>query len=1173
MGDVDGDGAPDLIATMTFSETEEEVTRRTGVAPGANSAGRQPAALQRRIVVAVSGRSGRSLWTRPLDEAFTTLDPAAWERPVEVVPARGWVALTFVDGDQRWVALDAATGQPRLGPITLGFAPDRPIQHADLDGDGAFDLLVLGPGQAPGQQTLAAFAGASGRALWSEPVQSRYAPLFSGTIPPRWPLLADLDGDGRPEVAVADAGPLAPGPGYRGLRLLDGATGQPRWSRPMRPETQGGDGLVEILDAPDLDGDGVRDLVATSLFLGRSPTSPNEGSPPVPERAYVDALSGRDGRPLWCWHRDQPTDKVSQVRPLRWWGRGPDGWPLLAVGLGGHDPQAPSNASNEVPPIVHNLEASTGRDVATAVGLSSADVADLDGDGLLDLWGEANGLLQAFRGEPPEVWRALGRLTPAEAPRNWPEVDAPMAADLDGDGTADVLSADFFIQPRNPKEPIASQALEPALSQGFPSGGVSGSTPPRSRTAVARSGRDGRVLWTAALDESWFGLGGDRGTSITLTTDPQPGGDLDGDGTSDVVAQTSSFGPPPGGVELKHAATLPLQALSGRTGQRLWSAGSLPLGFRAFGDSQVGWTRPLVVEPGTTPDLVVGHSSPFDPTAPPSPGPNTPLRLHLARVAGRTGQILWDVALSKVAAPQGPQFTFIPHFGDVDGDGALDVILAVPTLAGAQGLGYELRAIALRDGRSLWVHGLDPRPGPFNQPTPVVADLDGDRRAEVIVDGQIDIEGKPVHAFQALDGRDGQPRWTFRAGPAGPQQPSVWPFPADLDGQGRRSVVLTFTNWGAADFQGVRRLVVLDAEGRVLADRDLLTSSPIQIRGTGYTSPRAVDLTGDGRDEVIFFSAGRLRVWGPDLNEMWSLQQDVGGIDRVVPGLAGWPATLLSNQPVQALDGSDGHPRWAGHKPHAWWGQFGTQLLDPGGPGRLPLFISHDLGATICRRAIPTTPQGAYEPPSGDRVPPGLARDDPRWTRPLPWVDLAHRDDVRSAALPTLALTLLNVSLPLVLLRLIAGRRVRSLRLVTALPVAAVLPLISFKVLEASIPTLPVPWPSSPPLVFLLASLAGVPILVCPALVGWALARRRWRFLAQLIGLTATASMAVGGTWLSWDRRTMPPIEHYDWVGWYWAIVPGVFAASVLTMAGWSARGVIRLVGSLNGGRRQAESA
>ena len=43
------------------------------------------------------------------------------------------------------------------------------------------------------------------------------------------------------------------------------------------------------------------------------------------------------------------------------------------------------------------------------IGLERAGFAELDGDGLVDLWGEVDGELRAFRGEGPEAWRALGR--------------------------------------------------------------------------------------------------------------------------------------------------------------------------------------------------------------------------------------------------------------------------------------------------------------------------------------------------------------------------------------------------------------------------------------------------------------------------------------------------------------------------------------------------------------------------------------------------------------------------------------------------------------------------------------------------------------------------------------------------------------------------------------------
>src|SRR5262249_54540826 len=209
--------------------------------------------------------------------------------------------------------------------------------------------------------------------------------------------------------------------------------------------------------------------------------SNHEGRPPVPERFYVDAFSGKDGRPLWWWHVATPTDRFAVIWPLRWWGRGPDGWPLLAVALGSRNPQLRS------PVVVYNLEAATGRNLSTAVGLFRPGVADLDGDGLTDLWGEAEGQLRAVRGEAPEAWRALGGFGPAAEFPQWTWDTIHPAADLDGDGIADTMIA----SPRAPNptatDAIASHALGPSLDQGFPPASAPAMDRPGSRTAIARS--------------------------------------------------------------------------------------------------------------------------------------------------------------------------------------------------------------------------------------------------------------------------------------------------------------------------------------------------------------------------------------------------------------------------------------------------------------------------------------------------------------------------------------------------------------------------------------------------------------------------------------------------------------------------------------------------------------
>ena len=235
------------------------------------------------------------------------------------------------------------------------------------------------------------------------------------------------------------------------------------------PENKGDDGLIQVLDAPDIDHDGVRDLVTTSFFLGRYLTTSHNGTPPVPERIYVDALSGKDGHPLWWWFYDNATDRSVRVERPRWWGRGPDGWPLLAISVG-------------TPAIVHNLELSTGRSVSSVVGLWRVGAADFDGDGLTDLWGDVQGQIHAFRGEAPELSRSLGSFLPARNASIWATDLVPPGIDLDGDGTVDTLIGGIQDPARTSVDAIATRVLAPDVDQGFIPVKTAPADPPGSRT-------------------------------------------------------------------------------------------------------------------------------------------------------------------------------------------------------------------------------------------------------------------------------------------------------------------------------------------------------------------------------------------------------------------------------------------------------------------------------------------------------------------------------------------------------------------------------------------------------------------------------------------------------------------------------------------------------------------
>ena len=162
------------------------------------------------------------------------------------------------------------------------------------------EVLALERGKAPGPEplidpTLAAFSMARGERLWAKKLDACYRPKPAVAVRD-WPLAADLDDDGRAEIVVPDhvhnpdtLGPRG-WPRYGGIRMLDGATGEPRWDCPLWPVMSGPwDGLIHLLAAPDLDADGIRDLVVVSRYSGQRPYE----ATPVSCRSRVESMSMR----------------------------------------------------------------------------------------------------------------------------------------------------------------------------------------------------------------------------------------------------------------------------------------------------------------------------------------------------------------------------------------------------------------------------------------------------------------------------------------------------------------------------------------------------------------------------------------------------------------------------------------------------------------------------------------------------------------------------------------------------------------------------------------------------------------------------------------------------------------------------------------------------------------
>ncbi|MDX6671255.1 MAG: hypothetical protein QOI91_1618 [Solirubrobacteraceae bacterium] len=231
------------------------------------------------------------------------------------------------------------------------------------------------------------------------------------------------------------------------------------------------------------------------------------------------------------------------------------------------------------------------------------------------------------------------------------------------------------------------------------------------------------------------------------------------------------------------------------------------------------------------------------------------LRLRAVDAAGNAGEdrtffTALDTRGLKAGYPKelGTSGESSPTLADVNGDGRADIVLAT-----SEGL---VRVYDGRSGRSLrgWPRAMWPAPGsapaarrigPMRSgfvATPAVGDVNGDRRADVVVaglDGRIyawDRRGRPLRGFPFAIG--------LRA-PAeqGLLDSAIYASPAlaDLDGDGRLDIVV-----GAAD----QRVYAVRGNGRPLPGWPVLARDGGDVAKI-LSSPAIGDLNGDGSPDVV----------------------------------------------------------------------------------------------------------------------------------------------------------------------------------------------------------------------------------------------------------------------------------------------------------------------------------
>ena len=1099
MSDLNGDGTEDAIWTAPRFAN-----------PFGSQFGPGPLTSKAAVLIAVSGKDGQPIWWfRPQDaqgsacrivsdpvlagsvavlalRSFksgevwiegveTTAGKSLWRsKPLPVLPQSSvWlVPTTLQDGDEgvivaggtRMFMLEARTGRVRPNPNVSGAAnsdsedrltlrDNEPIldaRFADFDGNGSLEAILTVQTADRGLRDIAVSV-ADAKPLWEVPSSFKVGAFRQNEARHSWPLLADLDNDGKLEVIL---------PGEReygamvsdGCRVLDAMTGRTRWTRRF---PQPGGFIQNVPEqfsvGPDVDGDGQRELVMVSIRREQQPRV--IGSMETYRFGYslfVDCYSGRDGKSLW-WQRipfgnaERSTWTGTPAQPL-WWNQGGTfasqtdsktgtatssvtpaqtllngsallsqsdnaALPRLVLPVHRHADRGGDGSGNSDAQLLFVLNAATGRIEHSAENLAHPQIVDWNGDGLDDL--------AVFVPDDPSQF-ANGNLYP----------DKP--------------GGQFVVLRGSPHE--AFRRLDPWVEeQDFDGDGIKELSRPFSGSSVdysvqIASGRDGHVI--AKWPVNW--LETPRSWAVgELHSFPAPLGDFDGNGLADVLlTRVSSFWDYEDQLRTivkTGRAPLLMQAISGKSGQRIWGGPPIPIP-AAFlptlrdedsNEWQLFRQNQMLIQSVEAVDLNDDGQSELltclviSGQRLPAPGATANIdqrQQFVALINARSGSLSWIEPMTELIKSDGSWLSplSIPRIeatSDLSGDGVRDFNVVVPQ-PGTESWSYTIQARSGRDGKALW----GPKPsGKWSHgdelKMPNVGDLDGDGRPELVL-----LDSKQPMVVKVLSGDTGEELWKWNGAIApGFADPSVVivqrspvapPQEAQTLGDaGPATAVeqIKVANTAAGKSSGAANrqrcvavtinetgnqweLVLLDHAGQV-----------VERIPYGTNQLWSHDLDGDGGEELLRFVENKLTATRSlhDMLWTWSPAEDqyadVSYFDRTADGhvIVG----LRSGDAILLLDGATGEPlgrTWrstnSSLQENNRWVDFNhadlatpfenSRLLTRVGDG--PVMFNH----IVSRLVLPADEAGRFRHSPPDRPPEKrIQTDSQRSTRTLKSLD------------------------------------------------------------------------------------------------------------------------------------------------------------------------------------------